>query len=438
MDFKEKNEYKIKLREFLPEYLRLKGINHKKFFRCFSPDHEDKNPSMTYYNKAKKCTCFACGIKYDIFQVIGLEYGLSLFNDQFKKVKELYENKELIKDANETIYSKKNTEVILEKESKKINNIEKKETLHYSNTEIYFFECKKRMKNCNYLINRGISIGIIDYFNIGYDPNYNAGKGSKWKAIIFPTDYNFYTARCIEEKKYQKVGNSRLSNPIFNYREIALLKEIPFFVVEGEIDSLSIAEVGGRAIALGSKNFKDHLVERLEKDKPQNTLYLMLDNDKWGKKAQLELYMKLKEIGLNVYTIDYPSKYKDPNEYLLNDRNKLEVEVRSSNLAEDLINYVRKDITVKQISLDSFKKNNVDKESIINFLAEKIIKNYTGKEKINLDIYVHEIQNKAVEKLKILLSKKFDDYKEFVCRKKSVKSIKIPQKEIENENFNER
>lgn len=424
MNVKEKNEYKIKLREFLPEYLELKGINPKKFFRCFSPDHEDKNPSMTYYDKAKKCTCFACGAKYDIFQVVGLEYGLLSFNEQFKKVKELYENKELIKNANVTIYSKKNIEVSLEKVSKRISNIKKKNS-HYSDMEKYFFDCKKRMKNCNYLINRGISLGVIDYFNIGYDPDYNAGKNSKWKAIIFPTDYNFYTARSIEEKKYQKVGDSQTSNPIFNYREIELLKEMPFFVVEGEIDSLSIAEVGGRAVALGSKNFKDYLIKRLEKDKPQNTFYLMLDNDEWGRKAQLELYTKLKEIGLNVYTVDYSNIHKDPNEYLLSDRKKLEIEVKSANLAEDLINYVRENKAIKKLSLDSFKKSNFDKEVILNFLADEIIEKYKVKETLNLDIYNYEIKNKANEKLKILLSKKLDDYRNFVCKKKN---IKIPKK----------
>lgn len=105
------------LKNFLGEYLELKGVNTSSVFRCFSPEHEDKHPSMSFYKKANICNCFACGQKYNIFSLVGMEYGLKGFKDQKEKVIELYKNRELIQNVNETIYSKKNIEVELDSHS---------------------------------------------------------------------------------------------------------------------------------------------------------------------------------------------------------------------------------------------------------------------------------------------------------------------------------
>lgn len=48
----------------------------------------------------------------------------------------------------------------------------------------------------------------------------------------------------------------------------------------------------------------------------------MLDNDEIGKKAQEILYIRLKEIGINVEKSNILGKYKDPNEFLMKDREK--------------------------------------------------------------------------------------------------------------------
>ena len=47
----------------------------------------------------------------------------------------------------------------------------------------------------------------------------------------------------------------------------------------------------------------------------------MLDNDKQGIKAQEELYNKMKGLGLKVEKTNLLGKYKDPNDYLVEDRN---------------------------------------------------------------------------------------------------------------------
>lgn len=317
-------EEKEKLKEFLEEYLNLKGINTKKLIRCFSTDHEDRNPSMSYYAPYKICKCFACGKTYNIFQLIGQEYGIQDYKKQVEKVKELYESRELIKNANETIYSKKNTSIILENSNDKIeiNNKEYSIKKLKKYTE-YIEKCKKNIDLTNYLEKRGISKETQLKYNIGYDPHF---KNGTWKAIIIPTDYGSFTARNTDfnsNDRFRKVGSAA----IFNYWELQAPenKNKDFFIVEGEIDALSIISAGQKAIALGSTSNINILLELLKKDKPENKFFLMLDNDLSGRKAENLLRTKLKEIEIN--TLEIPStlleeyrKYEDPNHFLIKDK----------------------------------------------------------------------------------------------------------------------
>ena len=311
----------VKIREFLKEYLQRKGINTRTAFRCFSPEHEDKHPSMTYYAKTKKCTCFACGEKFDIFKLVAMEYGLKTFKEQLKKIEEFIKNPELIEDANKTIYSKKNIEIELNSniQTEKIEEKKKYPKFYY-----YYRDCKKRITETDYLQKRGISKEIQNKYNIGYDPNFETGKMRfPIQAIIFPVSKDSYTVRNINNNskfRYTKVGEAS----IFNYWELEENKKEKdtFYIVEGEIDALSIIEAGRKSIALGSVNEVNLLVNKLKEDKFNNKFILMLDNDEKGKMWQEILYTKLKEIGINVEKSDILGKYKDPNEFLMKDREK--------------------------------------------------------------------------------------------------------------------
>ena len=300
------------LKNFLGEYLELKGVNTSSVFRCFSPNHIDKHPSMSFYKKGNICNCFACGQKYNIFSLVGMEYGFKGFKEQKEKVIELYKNRELIQNVNETIYSKKNIEVELDSHSLQ----KEKNKRIYPELDYYYLECKKRINETDYLQKRGISKEVQDKYNIGYDP---AFKNGTWKAIIIPTTHYSFTARNTDinsEDRLRKVGKSE----IFNYWELEQNKKENFYIVEGEIDALSIIEVDKKAISLGSVNNINLFISKLKNDLPGNKFYLMLDNDEQGIKAQEELYSKMKELNLNVENTKILGKYKDPNEFLVADR----------------------------------------------------------------------------------------------------------------------
>lgn len=313
------SEKKEKAKEFLEEYLQRKGINTKELFRCISPEHEDKNPSMSFYKKKNKCTCFACGKNYDIFDLVKIEYGLKTFPEQLKKVEEFIKNPELIEDANKTIYSQKNIEITLNSTVQEKKVEEKK---IYPEFYYYYRDCKKRISETDYLQRRGISIEVQDRYNIGYDTDFKEGKMKfPIQAIIIPVSKDSYTVRNINNTskfRYAKVGEAA----IFNYWELEQNKKDTFYIVEGEIDALSIIEAGRKSIALGSVNEVNLLVNKLKEDKFNNKFILMLDNDEKGKMWQEILYTKLKEIGINVEKSNALGKYKDANEFLIKDREK--------------------------------------------------------------------------------------------------------------------
>ena len=161
---------------------------------------------------------------------------------------------------------------------------------------------------------------VQDKYNIGYDRDFKEGKMKfPIQAIIIPVSKASYTVRNINNAskfRYTKVGEAA----IFNYWELEQNRKDTFYIVEGEIDALSIIEAGRKAIALGSVNEVNLLVNKLKEDKFNNKFILMLDNDEKGKMWQEILYTKLKEIGINVEKNNTLGKYKDANEFLVADR----------------------------------------------------------------------------------------------------------------------
>ena len=83
----QKKEY---LKEQLVDYLEQKNINIRKNFICLNPEHGESNPSMSYDRRRNKVHCFGCGADYDIFNLIGLDYGLNDHQEQINKACELY------------------------------------------------------------------------------------------------------------------------------------------------------------------------------------------------------------------------------------------------------------------------------------------------------------------------------------------------------------
>lgn len=175
---------------------------------------------------------------------------------------------------------------------------------------------------CNYLTKRGLSEETQNKFMCGFCANWSVKPGAPTSArIIIPSGPDSYLARAISDNTpAPKI--TRGKKALFN--RYALTKE-KVFVVEGEIDAMSIEELGFPSIGLASASNLNLLIEALEDieiiDRP--TLILALDNDTGGKKAAIELMKRLNKLGV-IYTApavdELYSGAKDANEALLNGR----------------------------------------------------------------------------------------------------------------------
>lgn len=184
----------------------------------------------------------------------------------------------------------------------------------------FFLQASNAIGETDY--HRGISLETLKRYKIGYTENYQGENKAAhgWKALIIPTSRSSYVIRntdpaAAKENRYRKQGMVQ----IFNAGALDRL-ERPVFVVEGELDALSIIDAGEGAVALGSISNTRKLLEILKKKEQIPTLILCLDNDEAGTQALETLREGLAGIGAKYYEMQVAAPYKDANEYIMNDR----------------------------------------------------------------------------------------------------------------------
>ena len=153
-----------------------------------------------------------------------------------------------------------------------------------------------------YMHGRGISDETARRFSVGYDAKpetkYPTFRG--YGCIIFP-QANGCAMRSlnpnIEQKKKVRFYPKNCKRGIFNFSAIAQAAKssIPVFIVEGEIDALSIAEVGGVAVSCGGISGRSKIVEAVKKI--GSGIYIpCFDRDESGEPAQQKLETELSDI----------------------------------------------------------------------------------------------------------------------------------------------
>jgi len=313
------------VKEQLESYLQERGVDTTKPFRCLNPEHEDKNPSMSFNSKnGIQVKCFGCGLSYDIFDLIGIDYGLTDDKEIFNKASELYLNL-LTDNKSKPIRIKQNAKD--EKEEGVITIESKKD---------YIKQCQQQLKESSahdYLVNRGIKEEVFTPYRLGYDPEYktknpDTGKYEYWQVLVIPNEKGI-TYRNIDEKvtennRFRKEGPQGLFNPA------ALLTGQPVIIVESDIDALSVITAGGHAVSIGSTSGVNKLRESLKKQPTAGTLILSLDNDEAGKKATEELITSLERLGIGYVCENISGTYKDPNEHLMKDKDCFVKEVTAA------------------------------------------------------------------------------------------------------------
>lgn len=268
-----------------------------------------KNPKSGNYK------CFKCDWSGDIFDLIGVEFGLSEFNDQFQKATEIYgiSVEKYNSGSSFTPQQKKKTAEIIEKVA---------DAPVQDDMSAYYDKCHANAGNTTYFAERGLTSITIEKFNLGYDDAFSNNGKLKYpmKTIILPTSSYTFEARNIQAKddgfRYFKHGAATL----FNVNSLREEKEKPIFIVEGVIDALSIIEAGGQAIGLSSAVNYKLLVQELDKVAPSKPLALLFDTDETGIKNEELLIAELNSRKIPyLQAKEVIEGFHDPNERLVKD-----------------------------------------------------------------------------------------------------------------------
>ena len=203
----------------------------------------------------------------------------------------------------------------------------------------------------NYYKSRGFT-HVIDTYKLGYSQNgYNEAlkdykelniahtneRAYKYFIPIFnaegvPTRLIARHDNSIDEK--QKTWNLKgVTQVLFNQRYLETPTSDKFiFICEGWADALSLEEVGKKAIALNSVQMAKRFIETVKSNiaKLKNKIFIIaLDTDTSGAKATTDITNALNDLKLTVKPFNIPNKYKDINEFLIDDRKALEQAVKS-------------------------------------------------------------------------------------------------------------
>nr|CRY94007.1 hypothetical protein [uncultured prokaryote] len=184
----------------------------------------------------------------------------------------------------------------------------------------FFLQANKNIEQTSY--HRGLTLNTLNRFKVGYVERWTHPKAPNSPVsprLIIPTSKHSYLARDTrteltdDQKKYSKSKVGKVK--IFNSQALWESQK-PVFIVEGEIDALSIIDVGGEAVGLGSTANKKALLTMLESQKPSQPLIIAMDNDKAGSNANKELEEGLERLRIPFYRLDIAQPYKDANEAL--------------------------------------------------------------------------------------------------------------------------
>lgn len=326
-------QYLNELRQRLGDYLELTGRDTRHNFICVNPEHEDHSPSMHYYKKLDKCLCFGCGVKYDLFEFIGIDFGIAGFKERIEKASEIFHAHS--EEAEKVLQSVRDRQEQSGKSSSPFDDPTEKNTEpHHENMaggtrdyKKFFASCQERIMGTGYWRKRGLSPEIVRTAGLGYHPDYHIDReGTTWRALIIPVDDQHFMARNTDESagknnRFRSSGGGRVLYTRFSDIDRSTR---PTFIVEGELDAISVADAGGEVIALGSVRNIVKLIDYLMEHRPKRPLILALDQDEAGRRAENELAAALWKMEISFLAIPENSMHGcyDANEFLQHDRDE--------------------------------------------------------------------------------------------------------------------
>lgn len=352
MDY-EFEEKKTQIKQHLLDYVieitepsRHGGKNQYICPLCHSGKGSNRSGAFTIYPDTNTYNCFACGANGDIFKLYGEMNNISDFKTVLSELQAKYN---VI--SSQPIRTKKpSTKPAPIKQEKDYTK--------------FFYMAEQHLYETDYLTNRGLSMNTQKKFRCGYVANYQYNHNSQsTSAVIVPTSNSSFMWRSTTENIKQKRGTAHILN-------IPALQNSYCFVVEGEIDCMSIDECGFACIGLGSTS---NIKKIFNQDTSRTILVIAMDGDFAGAKAARELEKLCIEHKTPFITAPQNvwGDCKDANEMLVKDKQALITNLQALATAALQLN---KEDWLKQISAIS--KDNSDwKSNLMRNVTNNAVKN---------------------------------------------------------------
>lgn len=315
--------------------------------KCTCPFHNDKNPSMSIHPNRGIAKCFSCGAGGNAISFIQ-KYESEINHNQIsikqamQKAIDIQGLSMVIPNTNETPLTEE------QKKGQKLTNI-LKDAISISEKNLKLNNVDS-IKSLEYLKNRNLSMEVINYFHIGFNPYNNTitnellkkykledlqevglikDKNNEYVDVFFnritvpifdqngnPVGFGGRTISDNIKPKYLNTSATSLfnkSNLLFNFHRAKFYaKNDEIIIVEGYMDAVSAKAMNMDNVVatMGTALTKEH-IDMLKKLNCEVTL--SLDNDDAGKDAMIRAIPELlkQKIKVNVLDISKLGDYKD-------------------------------------------------------------------------------------------------------------------------------
>lgn len=280
---------KEELKKHLPLWLKEHGCSLNKNFRCFNPEHEDKHPSMHYFPQTETVHCFACGVTYDIFHLVGQEEHIPDFPSQLKRVQERYG------------FSQREPSSFLgEKKENDEQSVPLFVKQHRINQPPELFE---------WFSTRGISEQAVkeaDIFLFEGRAVFPVSRHGTWVS---------WCGRALKDDVTPRYRNSAGKMGIWGVDALFSQTGQPIAVCEGILDAMSLQLCGCKAVALCGAGNTGRLIQELQ-NLPGSLPPLIFagDDDEAGREMCRQLKAWMTEAGGVCTCLALPDGCKDVNE----------------------------------------------------------------------------------------------------------------------------
>lgn len=283
---------------------------------CGSGTGKSKTGAFGLYeeNGVQKWKCQSCGKVGDIFDLIGAREHMTDFAEQLNRAAEIFG---LDIDGYQT---------------RPQAAAEQQPTPEGKDFTAFYREARNHIDETDYWQRRGLTRETVERFNLGYcaawrHPKAAANTPTSARLIIPITPYS-YLARAVSPdtpKEYAKQKarcgdkDKNLSYWTFNAQALTTARR-PIYIVEGEIDAMSVIQAGGEAVAIGSIANVAAFLRQVDRARPTQPFIISLDNEDKEQviKAISAIKEGLSERGIMAVEYNVAGDYKDANDALVN------------------------------------------------------------------------------------------------------------------------